>query len=76
MAETLNTYRASQDGGVGHHIRAIRSLRPVLAGVIAASFLTGCAELRTLTMTKDELRLYGKLEINKCLDPTVVCIHP
>jgi hypothetical protein len=37
---------------------------------------TGCAEVRHLTMTKDELRLYGKMEITPCLDPTVVCIHP
>jgi len=76
MAETLNTYRASQDGGVGHQFRATRNLRLVLAGVVAASVLSGCAELRQLTMTKDELRLYGNLEITPCLDPTVVCIHP
>jgi hypothetical protein len=75
MAETLNTYRASQDGGVGRQFRATRYLRPVLAGVVAASFLTGCAELRHITMTKDELRLYGNLEV-KCLDPIVVCIRP
>jgi len=35
----------------------------------------GCADLRRMTMTQDELRLYGQWEINPCLDPTVVCIH-
>ena len=35
----------------------------------------GCADLRRMTMTRDELRLYGQWEINPCLDPTVVCIH-
>jgi len=37
--------------------------------------LTGCADIRRMTMTQDELRLYGQWEINPCLDPTVVCIH-
>ena len=36
--------------------------------------LSGCAEIRHMTMTKDELRLYGQLEVSPCLDPTVVCI--
>jgi len=36
--------------------------------------LTGCADLRRLTMTHEELRLYDRLEISPCLDPDVVCI--
>ena len=78
MAETLNTYpmRSQAQGEVGHLFRATRNLRLVLAGVVVASFLSGCADLRRLTMTKDELRLYGSLEVTPCLDPTVVCIHP
>jgi len=36
--------------------------------------LTGCSSLRELTMTKDELRLYGDLTFRQCLDPDVVCI--
>jgi len=36
--------------------------------------LTGCSTLRELTMTKDELRLYGDLTFRQCLDPDVVCI--
>jgi uncharacterized protein YceK len=38
--------------------------------------VSGCAELRTLTMTEDELRLYGNWELRECLNPTVVCIQP
>jgi hypothetical protein len=37
--------------------------------------LTGCADLRRMTMTHEELRFYDKWEISPCLDPTVVCIH-
>jgi len=36
--------------------------------------LVGCSDLRRLTMTKDELRLYGQLEIRQCISPDVVCI--
>jgi uncharacterized protein YceK len=42
--------------------------------LISLSLLAGCAQVRELTMTKDELRLYGSWEINSCLDPDVVCI--
>ena len=35
--------------------------------------LTGCSTLRELTMTKDELRLYGDLTFRQCLGD-VVCI--
>jgi hypothetical protein len=37
--------------------------------------LTGCADLRRLTMTQDELRLFGSWTVSNCLDPDVVCIH-
>jgi len=36
--------------------------------------LAGCAQIRELTMTKDELRLYGNWEVRSCLDPDVICI--
>jgi hypothetical protein len=77
MAETLNTHRASQDGGVGHQFRATRYLRPVLAGVVVASTLTGCAELRQLTYTEEERRIYGTLELTDWCgrQPDMVCIR-
>gem|GEM_PF-5547905 len=37
--------------------------------------LTGCSTIRTLTMTQDELRLFGSWTVKHCLDPDVVCIH-
>jgi hypothetical protein len=49
----------------------------LLSLLLAASTLvnlSGCSQLRELTMTKDELRFYGKIEVNACLDPTVICI--
>jgi hypothetical protein len=36
--------------------------------------LTGCADLRRLTMTKDEMRFFGSLTFRQCLSPDVVCI--
>jgi len=44
--------------------------------LIVVLMVSGCAELRTLTMTEDELRLYGDLELRKCSNTTVVCIQP
>ena len=35
----------------------------------------GCADLRRMTMTHEELRFYDNWEISPCIDPTVVCIH-
>jgi len=37
----------------------------------------GCADIRKLTMTKDELRLYGELEITDACgrNPEYVCIR-
>jgi uncharacterized protein YceK len=43
--------------------------------VIVLLLLTGCAELRTLTMTKEERQLY-EVEVSLCQDPTAVCIRP
>jgi uncharacterized protein YceK len=42
--------------------------------LISLSLLAGCAQVRELTMTKDELRLYGSWEVRSCLDPDVICI--
>jgi len=76
--ETLNTHRASQDGGVDHKFRAARfDLRLALAGLVVASTLSGCADLRRLTMTQDEQRFYGKLELTDWCgrQPDMVCIR-
>ena len=43
--------------------------------VIMLLLLSGCAELRTLTMTKEERQLY-EVKVSLCQDPTVVCIRP
>jgi len=43
--------------------------------VIMLLLLSGCAELRTMTMTKEERQLY-EVEVSLCQDPTVVCIRP
>jgi len=48
----------------------------LLVAIVLVWGLTGCSSLRELTMTKDELRLYGDLTFRQCLDPDVVCIHP
>ena len=37
--------------------------------------LTGCADLRRLTMDREQLRFFESIEISPCLDPSVVCIH-
>ena len=77
-AETLNTHRATQDGGVGCKFRATRfDLRLALAGLVAASILSGCAELRHLTSTEEERRFYGKLELTDWCgrQPDMVCIR-
>ena len=47
----------------------------VVLALLVVLGTAGCADLRRMTMTQDELRLYGQWEINPCLDPTVVCIH-
>lgn len=44
--------------------------------IILVLALTGCADLRRLTMTKDELSFFGSLTVRHCLDPDVVCIRP
>ena len=77
-AETLNTHRASQDGGVGHQFRATRfDLRLALAGLVVASILSGCAEVRHLTYTEEERRIYGTLELTDWCgrQPDMVCIR-
>jgi len=76
MAETLNTHR--QDGGVGHQFRATRfDLRLALAGLVVASILSGCAEIRRLTSTEEERRFYGTLELTDWCgrQPDMVCIR-
>jgi len=49
-------------------------LLSLLLVVFTLVSLSGCSQLRELTMTKDELRFYGKIEVNSCLNSTVVCI--
>jgi len=51
-------------------------MQKVVAMMLVAAFLGGCSQLRHLTMTKDELNFFGEIRMNKCLDPTVVCIQP
>ena len=46
----------------------------VVLALLVVLGTVGCADLRRMTMTKEELRLYGKWEISPCLDPDVVCI--
>jgi len=36
--------------------------------------LTGCSDLRKLTMTKDEIHWYQSLTFPQCSDPTDICI--
>jgi len=45
-----------------------------VAVIILVLVLTGCADLRRLTMSKDEMRFFGSLTFRQCLDPDVVCI--
>lgn len=78
MAETLNTHRASQDGEVGRKFRATRfDLRLALAGLVVASILSGCAQIRHLTSTEEERRFYGTLELTDWCgrQPDMVCIR-
>lgn len=49
-------------------------MKRIMLVALFSIIATGCSELRHLTMTKDELRLYGSIKIAKCLDPSVVCI--
>ncbi len=46
----------------------------VLVAIVLVWGLTGCSDLRRLTMTKEELRLYEMPTFRQCLDPDVVCI--
>ena len=76
VAETLNTHR--QDGEVGRKLRATRfDLRLALAGLVAASILSGCAQIRHLTSTEEERRFYGTLELTDWCgrQPDMVCIR-
>lgn len=47
----------------------------VVLALLVVLGTVGCADLRRMTMTQEELRLYDKWEISPCLDPDVVCIH-
>jgi hypothetical protein len=44
-----------------------------VAVTVLILILVGCADLRHLTMTKEELRLYRALELKPCM-PDNVCI--
>ena len=48
----------------------------LLVAIVLAWGLTGCSDLRRLTMTKDEVHWYQSLTFRPCLDPEVVCIRP
>jgi len=46
----------------------------LLVVIVLVWGLTGCSDLRRMTMTKEELNLYGQPTFRPCLDPDVVCI--
>ena len=43
--------------------------------VLLSAVVAGCAQLRHLTMTDEERRLYGRIELRQCMGD-VVCIRP
>jgi len=46
----------------------------LLVAIVLVWGLTGCSDLRRLTMTKDEVHWYQSLTYRPCLDPTDICI--